>query len=89
MVHIVQRETESDIAVLVGELERGSRAALSQLLTLAAAGQSGESWSAALKTRPKGAAPVIALTGSGGVGKSSLLGAVTMYFVERDRKSVV
>ncbi len=46
---------------------------MSRLLTLAAAGHQAAALAAALKNPPKGAPPVIALTGSGGVGKSSLL----------------
>ena len=41
---------------------------------------------AALETLPKGSAPVIALTGSGGVGKSSLLGALAAHFAERGER---
>jgi 2-methylcitrate dehydratase len=80
----MQLKTEiHDIANLVGQLQQKSRAALSRLLTLAATGNESESLTAALKELPKSNTPVIALTGSGGVGKSSLLGAVTAHFAER------
>jgi LAO/AO transport system kinase len=73
----------NDIPILIHQLEQGNRAALSRLLTLAATGQQTVSLAAALNNLPKGSAPVIALTGSGGVGKSSLLGALATNFAER------
>src|SRR3972149_4238418 len=76
----------SDIPTLVRQLEHGNRAALSRLLTLAAAGQNCASLAAALQNLPKGASPVVALTGSGGVGKSSLLGALATHFAERGER---
>jgi LAO/AO transport system ATPase len=73
----------NDIPILVHQLQQGNRAALSRLLTLAAMGQLAASLKVALKNLPKSSAPVVALTGSGGVGKSSLLGALTTHFAER------
>jgi LAO/AO transport system ATPase len=73
----------NDINALVRELDQGNRAALSRLLTLAATGQVSASDAAALRNRSKGVPPVVALTGGGGVGKSSLLGALAAHFAER------
>jgi LAO/AO transport system ATPase len=73
-------QNTSDIPTLVRRLEQGSRAALARLLSLAAAGKGNSTLAAALDRLPKRSAPVIALTGTGGVGKSSLLGALTTYF---------
>jgi LAO/AO transport system ATPase len=73
----------SDIPTLVRQLVHENRAALSRLLTLAAAGKQCASLAAAIENRPKGTTPVVALTGSGGVGKSSLLGAMALHFAER------
>jgi LAO/AO transport system ATPase len=76
----------NDISTLVSDLTHGSRAALARLLTLAAADRDSKSLAAALKNVSMGTAPVIAFTGSGGVGKSSLLGAVTAHFAERGER---
>ncbi len=76
----------SDIATLVSQLKDGSRAALSRLLTLAASGQEIEALATALASLPKCAAPVVALTGGGGVGKSSLLGAFVAHFASRSER---
>jgi LAO/AO transport system ATPase len=82
----VTSDIDHDISHLVGELERGNRTALARLLTLAAANQDRATLAAALKNVSKKSPPVIALTGSGGVGKSSLLGAVAAHFVERGER---
>jgi LAO/AO transport system ATPase len=71
----------SDIPALVGGVKNANRAALARLLTIAAAGEERSAVMAALEGLPKRAARVVALTGSGGVGKSSLLGAVAAHFV--------
>jgi LAO/AO transport system ATPase len=76
----------SDIPSLVGQLTRGERAALSRLLTIASDGYDCASLAAALRSVPKNSAPVIALTGSGGVGKSSVLGALAAQFIERGER---
>lgn len=75
-----------DVPTLVRQLRRDNRAALSRLLTLAAVGHESASLSAALRNLPKRSAPVVALTGSGGVGKSSLLGALAARFAERGER---
>jgi len=76
----------TDIPTLVRQLQQGNRAALSRLLTLATAGNQPAALAAALKNLPHGSPPVIALTGSGGVGKSSLLGALATHFAERGER---
>lgn len=76
----------SDIATLVSELAQGSRAALARALTLASTNHGSGRLTSAIAQVPKGSTPVIALTGSGGVGKSSLLGAVTANFAERGER---
>jgi LAO/AO transport system ATPase len=87
IINIMPPEMQSiDIPMLVRQLEHGGRGALSRLLTLAAAGQQAASLAAAIKNLPKGAAPVVALTGSGGVGKSSLLGEVVANFAARGER---
>jgi len=83
------RETPEDILALVAELKNGSRAALAQLLTLAAVDQKNDAIGAALGNVPKHDVPVIAFTGSAGVGKSSLLGTVTAHFAERGERIAV
>jgi LAO/AO transport system ATPase len=83
-VNIMAPDTQqSNLRNLVDQLVRGSRAALSRLLTLAAAGDHRDSLFSALESLPKSSAPVIALTGSAGVGKSSLLGVLATHFAER------
>ena len=73
----------NDIAILTRQLGHGNRAALSRLLTLAAAGHASDSLAAAFQSLPESSTSVVALTGSGGVGKSSLLGALAASFAER------
>jgi LAO/AO transport system ATPase len=75
-----------DVASLVRRLEKGDRAALSRLLSLAAADRNVATLYAALKDLPKRSTPIIALTGSGGVGKSSLLGELTAQFAQRGER---
>lgn len=75
-----------DIGSLVRRLTQGNRAALSRLLTLAAEGRDDAALSTALAQCPESSAPIVALTGSGGVGKSSLLGAVASRFAERGHR---
>jgi LAO/AO transport system ATPase len=65
-------------------MQAGDRGALARLLTLAAAGVD---CSQALADHNSGAnrkRPIIALTGGGGVGKSSLLGALVAHYADRD-----
>jgi LAO/AO transport system ATPase len=70
----------NSIPTLVRQLTEKNLAALSRLLTYIASGNEGTKLQAALDAAPKSATPVIALTGSGGVGKSSLLGAIAAHF---------
>jgi LAO/AO transport system ATPase len=87
LVNIMPPDTQgNDIPLLVRELEQGNRQALSRLLTLAAAGRHSAPLAAALENVPRDSRPVVALTGSGGVGKSSLLGALATYFAERGER---
>jgi LAO/AO transport system ATPase len=72
-----------DIATLVSRVEQRDRAALSRLLTMAAEGRDCDIIASALNNIRKTSPPIIALTGSGGVGKSSLLGAVAKQCAER------
>lgn len=73
----------STIPNLIEKLAKKDRAALAQLLTLAASGKESATLASALDGVPKSATQIVALTGSGGVGKSSLLGAITAHFTAR------
>lgn len=73
---------QDEIASLVRRLEQQDRAALARLLSLATAGHDVAALNAALKSLPKNPSPIVALTGSGGVGKSSLLGELTAQFAK-------
>lgn len=75
-----------DVASLVRRLEKGDCPALARLLSLAGGGHEVATFSAAIKNLPNNSTPVIALTGSGGVGKSSLLGELTAKFAERGER---
>jgi LAO/AO transport system ATPase len=84
---VMPRELQAgDIPMLVRELTQGDRRALSRLLTLAAGGNAHTTLASAIQDVTKSTAAVIALTGSGGVGKSSLLGALAAEFVERGER---
>jgi LAO/AO transport system ATPase len=76
-------DCSSGIPALVEQLVLGDRAALSRLVTLASTGSATTALVSTLETQPEGSAPVIAFTGSGGVGKSTLLGALVACFAER------
>ena len=78
--------SKSDILTLTRQLPDGDRAALSRLLSIATTGHESDDLAAALANLPKHATPVIALTGAGGVGKSSLLGAITANFAARGER---
>jgi LAO/AO transport system ATPase len=69
-----------DIAALGDRLKAGDRAALSRLLTIAAQGRRLEIESLVREMTGVGTS-VVAFTGSGGVGKSSLLGALTNHLI--------
>jgi LAO/AO transport system ATPase len=71
------------IPKLIEKLAKKDRAALSRLLSLAASGVDSTVLTASLNAVPPIATPIIALTGSGGVGKSSLLGAIAARFTAR------
>lgn len=75
-----------DIPNLVQRLEQGDRAALSRLLTFAAADYECEAVAAAIGNRSRESPSVIALTGSAGVGKSSLLGALTAHLAAQGER---
>jgi LAO/AO transport system ATPase len=79
-------QKHEEVSSLVHRLKQGDRAALARLLSLAAAGHHVNSLNAALEKLPKNSPPIIALTGSGGVGKSSLLGEITAKFAERGER---
>jgi LAO/AO transport system ATPase len=74
-----------DVPALARRLEQGDRSALARLLTLASVGSCDEELEDALGNRARAAAPIIAVTGSAGVGKSSLLGAVTAELAGRGK----
>jgi LAO/AO transport system ATPase len=82
----IKPRENNDIVSLVLRLEEGDRAALARLLTLVAAGRHVDLLKSAFKDRPQSSSPVIALTGSGGVGKSSLLGELTAQFARRGER---
>ena len=72
----------SDLAELLKRFGEGDRLALSRLLTLVSRGQQLDAIRAAV-TVPENAGRVVALTGSGGVGKSTLVGRPTDLAVEK------
>lgn len=78
--------SSSNVETLIRQLEQKDRGALTRLLTLAATGRLGEDSVKAIRQLAKSATPVIALTGSGGVGKSSLLGALSVHFADRGER---
>lgn len=86
----MQPQTQTDdIPALARRLAQSDRAALSRLLTLAARGDDVASIKSAIEPLPESDAPVIALTGSGGVGKSSLLGMLAAHFAEHGERVAV
>src|SRR5262245_48604068 len=74
-------------ALLAG-LRARDRRALSRLITLAARGQQLDTIRAALK-QPDRPSRVVAFTGSGGVGKSSLVGKLIEQFRDRGKSVAV
>jgi LAO/AO transport system ATPase len=81
-----RQHENDDIASLVRRLKHQDRAALARLLTLTAIGHDVARLTAAIQDRPKRSSRIIALTGSGGVGKSSLLGEMTAQFTARGER---
>jgi LAO/AO transport system ATPase len=76
----------NDISALVRQMKSGSRAALSRVLSLATADHLHSTLATSLGDLEQDAPPVIGLTGSGGVGKSSLLGALATHFAGRGER---
>jgi LAO/AO transport system ATPase len=81
-----QSSSLSQIELLVEQLQAGSRGALARLLTLAASDRSAAEIAATVSKLATKSAPVIAITGSGGVGKSSLLGAIVAQFAAQGER---
>ena len=84
MMQAIQKS--SDIATLVRQLAQQNRAALARLLSLAATGHDNQSLASALNNVPQTGTSIVALTGSAGVGKSSLLGAVAAHLARRGER---
>ena len=72
-----------NIDSLLKQLKANDRGALARLLTLAANGVERDTILASVRGIAATHSPVVAFTGAGGVGKSSLLGAVTAHFAAR------
>jgi LAO/AO transport system ATPase len=81
-----QAEPQSDD--LISRFRQKDRRALARLLTLAARGQSLEAARGEALTHP-GKGRVVAFTGSGGVGKSSLIGRLVELLRAKDRSVAV
>jgi LAO/AO transport system ATPase len=75
-----------DVTALTVQINNRDRAALARLLTLSAAGNHASAICGAVKEPASSSPPVIALTGSGGVGKSSLLGELTAQLAARGER---
>ncbi len=73
----------NDLPTLVARLSQRDRGALARLLTFAASRTQHSELIAALASATTHASPVIAMTGSGGVGKSSLVGCLSNHFASR------
>lgn len=77
----------NDIPALADRVRRGDRSALARLISLACIPDQQSAIAAAIRDCPASAPPstaaVIALTGSGGVGKSSLLGCLASRYIDR------
>jgi LAO/AO transport system ATPase len=79
----MHRRPPDDLATLWDRLLTGDRAALSRLLTIASQGYRRSEIEGLLARVSRGPTPVVAFTGSGGAGKSSLLAAVAEQLVGR------
>ena len=76
-----------DLTTLFARLRAGDRAALSRLLTLAGDGHDRVRIAAELaRSSTDSSTPVIALTGGGGVGKSTLLGGIAAELSRRGER---
>lgn len=76
-----------DLAALVAQWRAGDRRALARLLTLAGREPFREALAAELARQPSDQRTcVVAMTGSGGVGKSSLLGALAAHLTRRGER---
>jgi LAO/AO transport system ATPase len=73
----------SNVSSLVERLKAGDRGALARLLTPAAAGVDCSQLLTDVDNNATRKSPIVALTGGGGVGKSSLLGALVAYYAAR------
>jgi LAO/AO transport system ATPase len=71
-----------DTTALISRMRDGDRIALARLLTLSAAGDHLQTIQDAVKCHARNGPAIIALTGSGGVGKSSLLGELTAHLAQ-------
>ena len=80
-------ETQPDD--LITRFRQKDRRALARLLTMAARGQSLEAARNEVATHPEKKGRVVAFTGSGGVGKSSLIGRLVELFRGKDRSVAV
>jgi len=84
----VRSKAVSDLAELLSRFRNGDRLALSRLLSLVSRGRQLEEIRAGIGI-PEHPGRVIALTGSGGVGKSTLVGRLTELAVERNNSMAV
>lgn len=74
---------------LLDRYRRGDRLALSRLLTLASRGQAVEALRAALEAARAARSRVVAVTGAGGVGKSTLIGRLIEHLRNDDKRVAV
>lgn len=77
------------IAALLERLRHGDRHALARLITFAARGEHLAEINAAIRASPSHPPRVVAFTGSGGVGKSSLIGKLIPIVQAENKKIAV
>ena len=82
----LSKRDSDDVSSLVRQLEHGDRTAMPRLLTLAADGIEAELFSGLVQSTESVSTPVVALTGSGGVGKSSLLGELAAHYDQQGQR---